>query len=634
MGRRVDLSGRLGRLDLRGRLGRLELYGRLGRLDLDGRLGRLDLRGRLGRLELGGRLGRPGSWLFWIGMLVVVTVGLVSVRDNLDQAHATLVYLLVVLGGSTSGGRALGFTLACACFLLIDYFLQTPFDTFTVDKTLDWLVLVAFLVTATVAAQLLGRANAEADAARRRAEEIDRLAALGAETLSAGFALDALAAVAKVIRETTGAAECQIYVAGAAPGAAAAAGAFHAAAVSRAGGTSGAGVAAAALAAGAAEPKGAAVTAGPAVGAGAVGAEGAAEMDVAAGSEEAVAATVAWVAEQRRVATERLDGTPVRTSATAGSSAALDAALSPARAVLLPLVVHDRAVGVLRLADAGGLSLGPARRRILDALSYYAALGIERVHLVAEAEHAEALRETDRLKDALLASVSHDLRTPLTTIKALAHDIAGGGDERAAVIEQQSDRLNHMVADLLDLSRLNAGSVALNTEINAAEDLVGAAMQQAAGALQGREVRADLPLHEPMPLGRFDFVHALRALVNLIENAAKYSPREAPIDIAIRADGDMLAIAVADRGPGVGPAERERIFEPFYRPAGVSPDGARAGGAGLGLAIARRLAQAQGGTLTYEDRPGGGANFTLRLPAAPLLDETPAPAPPDGFAVS
>ncbi|HLX09264.1 MAG TPA: DUF4118 domain-containing protein, partial [Thermoanaerobaculia bacterium] len=163
-------------------------------------------------VDWSGRLGRPGSWLFWVATLIAVTVALVSVRGDLDQAHVTLIYLLVVLGGSASGGRALGFTLACACFLLIDYFLQTPYDTLSVDKPLDWLVLLAFLVTATVATQLVGRANAEAAAARRRAEEIDRLAALGAETLSARRADDALAAIARVIRETCGAAECQIYV--------------------------------------------------------------------------------------------------------------------------------------------------------------------------------------------------------------------------------------------------------------------------------------------------------------------------------------------------------------------------------------------------------------------------------------
>ncbi len=167
---------------------------------------------------------------------------------------------------------------------------------------------------------------------------------------------------------------------------------------------------------------------------------------------------------------------------------------------------------------------------------------------MAEAEHAEALREADRLKDALLASVSHDLRTPLTTIKALAHDIAVSGDERAAVIEQQSDRLNHMVADLLELSRLNAGGLPLEVEINAAEDLVGAAIQQVSAVLAGREVHTSLAWSEPVPIGRFDFVHSLRILVNLIENAVKYSPAGTPIDLAMGTEGEMLSISVGDRG--------------------------------------------------------------------------------------
>jgi two-component system sensor histidine kinase KdpD len=563
--------------------------------------------------------------------LAVVTVALVSVRGQIDQAHTTLIFLLVVLGGSAGGGRALGFTLACACFLLIDYYLQTPYDTLTVDKPLDWLVLVAFLVAATVATQLLGRANNEAEAARLRAGEIDRLAALGAETLSVGQAGDTLAALASVIRDTIGSAACQIYVAdrlGPAAGGVPA-GNFHLAAQAVGGAQR------AALAGrGGAELE----TASEVGGHGGVddGAGGGGERVGSGGGEVGAASTppdvaelVAWVAERRRVAIERLDGTPVRTSAAAGASAALDSELPPARALLLPLVVHERCVGVLRLAGSGGLRLDPQRRRFLDALSYYAALGVERVHLVAEAERAAALREANRLKDALLASVSHDLRTPLTTIKALAHDIASGGDERAAVIEQQSDRLNQMVADLLDLSRLNAGSVLLRPEINAAEDLVGAAIQQVGGALGAREVRTDLALQEPMPVGCFDFVHSLRILVNLLENASKYTPPGSPIQISMGADNEMISIAVADRGAGVPAAERERIFEPFYRPAGASPDSARQGGAGLGLAIARRLALAQGGTLTYDDRSGGGSVFTLRLPAASWAgqdgDEAAAP---------
>jgi two-component system sensor histidine kinase KdpD len=152
---------------------------------------------------------------------------------------------------------------------------------------------------------------------------------------------------------------------------------------------------------------------------------------------------------------------------------------------------------------------------------------------------------------------------------------------------------------------------------------VGAAIQQVSHAFEGREIRTSIAWSEPVLVGRFDFVHALRIIVNLLENAAKYSPRGAPVDVEITRDGEWLAISVADRGAGVPPSERERIFEPFYRLPGVSPD---VGGAGLGLAISRRLAIVQGGSVSYSERPGGGSIFTVRLPAASLDGAMPADA--------
>ncbi|MBA3557142.1 MAG: DUF4118 domain-containing protein [Gemmatimonadaceae bacterium] len=236
----------------------------------------------------------------------------------------------------------------------------------------------------------------------------------------------------------------------------------------------------------------------------------------------------------------------------------------------------------------------------------------------AEIDRLAALRQADELKDAVLASVSHDLRTPLTTIKALAHDIGQEGDERAVIIEEEADRLNRFVANLLDLSRLNAGALVTKPEVNAAEDLIGAALQRVGGPALGRQIHASLDPSEPLLLGRFDFVHSLRILSNLIENALKYSPSDAVVDVIARRRGDHLELIVADRGQGVRDGERERIFDPFYRPATAPSD---AGSAGLGLSIARRLAEAQGGTVTCEPREDGpGSRFILRVPAADAAD--------------
>jgi len=228
------------------------------------------------------------------------------------------------------------------------------------------------------------------------------------------------------------------------------------------------------------------------------------------------------------------------------------------------------------------------------------------------AEHADALREAAKLKDAVVASISHDLRTPLTSIKALAHDLAATGDERAMMIEEEADRLSSFVADLLDLSRINSGVLPLEPEPNEAEDLIGAALQRVSGASAGRDLRVSLGPGEPLLFGRFDFSQTLRALVNLIENAIKYSDTTQPVDIGVKREGDWLIFSVADAGQGIPVIERERIFEPFYRPKGVSPD---VGGAGLGLSIARAVMEAQGGSIRYENREGGGSVFYLRVPA-------------------
>ena len=537
----------------------------------------------------------PQRWAGWLGALALTTAGMAWWRDALGAAHVVLAYLLLVLGASAQGGRALGLTLSVVAFGCFNFFFVPPFHTFAVAAPVDWLVLGAFLATSAVAADLLARAQTEAGAARQRAAEVDRLSSLGAEALNAGRAEDALAAIAGVIRSTLGLARCAIYAGS---------------------GGSAIRLAAESVAASAQSPHDG------------VGAPDPGLPDERPRDEEAQPAgmpssarLVEWVAESGRAAAVRADG--AMRFGDPGERDHLRSGFDPsgARSLILPLRAGERTAGVLVIEHADVVQLDAPRLRFLAALSYYAALGVERVRLVAEAERAEALRQADQLKDALLASVSHDLRTPLTTIKALAHAMRTEGDERAAeraaTIEEEADRLNRFVADLLDLSRLAGGALTVVPEINAVEDLLGAALQRVSGALDGRALVVSLDPAEPLLLGRFDFAHSLRILVNLIENALKYSPAGAPVEVGARRLGATIELSVSDRGPGVPPAEREQIFEAFYRPSGAPPD---AGSAGLGLSIARRLAEAQGGTVAYEPRDGGGSRFVLTLPAADVAE--------------
>jgi two-component system, OmpR family, sensor histidine kinase KdpD len=157
----------------------------------------------------------------------------------------------------------------------------------------------------------------------------------------------------------------------------------------------------------------------------------------------------------------------------------------------------------------------------------------------------------------------------------------------------------------------------LDVGLNTADDAMGAAMQAVGADLVGRKIRASIDPSEPLLIGSFDLAHTVRILANLLENAIKYGPPSAPVDFAVRRDGSELVFTVADRGPGIASGDGERIYQPFHRGAHV---GSETRGTGLGLAIARRLAEAQRGTLSHHTREGGGTVFLLRLPAADLSD--------------
>lgn len=525
-------------------------------------------------------------WVAWFAVLVALAALMVLVRARLDKAHVALVFLLVVLGGSAAGGRALGLSLAVAAFLSFNFFFLRPYFTLAIADPLDWLVLIAFLITSSVAAQLLYRATSTTEAALQRAAEVDRLATLGAETLNVPRPQDALRAILDVIRTTLGVTGCDVFVQ-------APAGGF---------------VLAARSAADSRSPDGSA----PNVAWSTRDTGTRSAPPVWAPDETGAAGLVSWIFAHGRGAVELADGA-VRIVDDPAQEAARSDRADEVRSLAIPLAVRGETVGVLRVHASRDLVLTYEQARFLDALGYYAALGVERGRLVADAERAEAERRLEALRSALLTALSHDLRTPLTTIKAIAHEIVEGGPpDRARVIEDESDRLDSLVGDLLDLSRIQSGAVQPSLEVNTVDDLIGAALRRAEALLRTRQVDVDMP-GDDLLTGRFDLTNALRALVNLIENACRYSPATSPITIRARREDRTLRISVLDRGPGVPPEERERIFVPFYRPRGTPPD---VRGTGLGLSIARGLAVAQGGAVEFEPREGGGSCFSLLLPAA------------------
>jgi two-component system sensor histidine kinase KdpD len=278
-----------------------------------------------------------------------------------------------------------------------------------------------------------------------------------------------------------------------------------------------------------------------------------------------------------------------------------------------PLAAGGRAVGTIYLERRRPRSAA-ARRRLLPALASLLTVAIDRERLAREALEAEALRRSDAMKTALLRAVSHDLRTPLlgilTAASALARpdlvlDDADRADLLATVLDE-AHRLDRLVSNLLDLSRLQAGAAQPEPETSSIDDLVVQALDELGAAA----ARVEVSLPDRAAAVRIDTHQVQRALVNLIENALKYSPAEEPVRVHVTATASEALVRVIDRGPGLGRGELERIFEPFQR----GSRGAAVGGAGLGLAIAQGFVQANGGRIWAESHEDQGAAFVLALP--------------------
>jgi two-component system sensor histidine kinase KdpD len=305
----------------------------------------------------------------------------------------------------------------------------------------------------------------------------------------------------------------------------------------------------------------------------------------------------------------------------------------PSAAIELGAADGDERRRPLALRDAGGTQIATLlvprslpgdteqrlRTRVVPALEALVAIALSRDAIQAEAVETAALRRSDDIKTALLRTVSHDLRTPLTAIVAAGHALGADSlteserSELSAAVVDEGTRLADLVEKLLDLSKLQAGGAAPRSDWVSIEDVVTAAREGLHDG--GLDIR--LVVDPDVPDVRADAAQLERAFANLLENAGRYSDGQ-PVSVHARRSGRRVVVSVVDQGPGIEPAERERIFEPFYR--GRNAGGGSWTGSGLGLSIARGFVQSNGGTIAVQSLPGQGTSFVVSLP----LSEEPA----------
>ncbi|NUO49914.1 MAG: sensor histidine kinase KdpD [Polyangiaceae bacterium] len=298
-----------------------------------------------------------------------------------------------------------------------------------------------------------------------------------------------------------------------------------------------------------------------------------------------------------------------------------------AAALCVPIKTGAEAAGVIALLVGEGIAVGAEERGLLETLARQAGFALERTNLAEQARQAALAAKTEELRSSLLAAVSHDLRTPLAAITGagttLRDEVELPGDTRVellATICDEAERLERLVSNLLDMTRLESDGVNLKREWVPLEEVVGTALARVEKQLKDRTIETVLP--RDLPLVSLDPILFEQLLVNLLENAAKYTPAGSPVTIEARQDDDEIEVDVSDRGPGVPRGQEEKVFERFYR-----GQQAGAAGVGLGLPICRAIARAHGGTLAVEAREGGGARFRVRLPQPEGRPSRPPEAP-------
>jgi len=282
-----------------------------------------------------------------------------------------------------------------------------------------------------------------------------------------------------------------------------------------------------------------------------------------------------------------------------------------------PVRLGVRAIGSL------GISGARLSRQTLEAVGSLVAIAIERARAVEQLGVTEAERQGERLKSALLDSITHDFRTPLTSMKAAVTSLLSNTGTKPAqekelltIINEECDRLNHLVEEAAEMARLEAGEIELHFESIAVDDLIREALAKMKASLAGRNV--DVRIGEGLPMVRADAERAADVLMKLIDNANLYSPKEQPVTVSAEAAGDFVSISVADRGPGIDDFEQGMIFDKFYR---GKDQRYLVRGTGMGLPIAKAIVAVHGGTISVTSQLGHGSVFSFTLPIARKSEE-------------
>lgn len=538
-------------------------------------------------------IGTAGGLVF-VALLVPILTTAGGYKGALGPS-IPLFFLVPMLIASTLGGRIAGVIVSVAAVAVWDWFFIPPLYTPTIYYPRDLLALIVFLFDALLTGQLATAARQRAEDAIQRARTTEALYDLSMTLIGSHDLSGVLPTLTQRLRETFDLQASAILLR---------------------------------------DPKGSAWHT--------AAASGPVPDDLNIDRSRNIAGVLSWVG-----ATGQMCGINDAAGQVGSDGHAGDKANPRKRAQFWPLRVGTRLVGVLELVYKPGTALDPERDRLLTTLVNGAAIALEQERLFHEEQEAALARESDRLKSALLSSVSHDLRTPLSGIKAAASSLLQDDvqwdeeDRRAFVadIDAEADRLARLVSNLLDLSRIEAGAIRPNKEWEDVGELIERVVRRLQARLSAHPITVEVA--PGVPHACFDAVHIEQVLTNLIENAAKYSPDGSPVTVTAQtvptpSGAPELHVSVTDRGPGISPTEQVKIFDKFYRIAG---SGRRIGGTGMGLAIVKGLVEANGGQVLVESEPGHGSTFTVVLPldedhhgeegdtedARPTLLELPSP---------